>query len=163
MLRVAYPPRMSRAEAEQIAQELRARMERRVASDRLDVAARARALARRYELPLPARVEWSDRQQARWGSCDPGDRNIRVSRRLAAFPTWVLDYVLVHELAHLAVPDHGPRFQALVARYPRAERAVGFLIAKDLAPDNDDGLDADPAAEDPESGADTDADAEIAI
>jgi hypothetical protein len=43
----------------------------------------------------------------------------------------------VHELAHLAVPDHGPRFHALVARYPRAERAVGFLIAKDLAPDED--------------------------
>jgi hypothetical protein len=139
VLRVAYPPRMSRAEAEEIAQELRARMERRVASDRLDVAARARALARRYDLPLPASVEWSDRQQARWGSCDPGDGAIRVSRRLAAFPTWVLDYVLVHELAHLAVPDHGPRFRALVARYPRAERAVGFLIAKDLAPDNDEG------------------------
>jgi hypothetical protein len=140
VLRVSYPPRMSRTEAEQIAQELRARMERRVDSDRLDIAARARALARRYELPLPRRVEWSDRQQSRWGSCDPGDGYIRVSRRLAAFPTWVLDYVLVHELAHLAVPDHGPRFQALVARYPRTERAVGFLIAKDLAPDNEDGL-----------------------
>jgi len=38
VLRVAYPPRMSRAEAERIAQELRARMERRVASDRLDLA-----------------------------------------------------------------------------------------------------------------------------
>jgi predicted metal-dependent hydrolase len=135
VLRVAYPPRMSRAEAERIAQELRARMERRVASDRLDIAARARALARRFELPLPVRVEWSDRQQSRWGSCDPDDGVIRVSRRLAAYPIWVLEYVLVHELAHLAVPDHGPRFQALVARYPRAERAVGFLIAKDLAPD----------------------------
>jgi hypothetical protein len=143
VLRVSYPPRMGRAEAEEIAQELRARMERRVASDRLDVAARARALARRHDLPRPARVEWSDRQQSRWGSCAPGDGVIRVSRRLAAFPTWVLDYVLVHELAHLAVPDHGPRFRALVARYPRAERAVGFLIAKDLAPDNDAGLDAD--------------------
>jgi hypothetical protein len=137
VLRVAYPPRMSRVEAEGIAAELRVRMERRVASDRLDLAARARALARRHELPLPTRVEWSDRQQARWGSCDPADGYIRVSRRLAAFPVWVLDYVLVHELAHLAVPDHGPRFQALVARYPRAERAVGFLIAKDLAPDED--------------------------
>jgi hypothetical protein len=135
VLRVAYPPRMSRAEAEAIAQELRARMERRVASDRLDLAARARALARRFDLPLPTRVEWSDRQQSRWGSCDPADGVIRVSRRLAAFPIWVLDYVIVHELAHLEVGNHGPRFRALVARYPRAERAVGFLIAKDLAPD----------------------------
>ena len=137
VLRVAYPPRMSRVEAERIAAELRVRMERRVAADRLDLGARARALARRHELPLPTRVEWSERQQARWGSCDPGDGVIRVSSRLAAYPVWVLDYVLVHELAHLAVPDHGPRFHALVARYPRAERAVGFLIAKDLAPDED--------------------------
>jgi hypothetical protein len=151
VLRVSYPPRMSRVEAAAIAEELRARMERRVAADRLDIAARARALARRYDLPLPRRVEWSDRQQARWGSCDPADKYIRVSRRLAAFPTWVLDYVLVHELAHLAVPDHGPRFHALVARYPRAERAVGFLIAKDLAPDNDEapeGFDGDAADDD---------------
>ena len=136
VLRVAYPPRMSRVEAAQIAEELRVRMERRVAADRLDLAARARALARRYDLPRPIRVEWSDRQLSRWGSCDPADGVIRVSSRLAAFPNWVLDYVLVHELAHLAVPDHGPRFHELVARFPRAERAVGFLIAKDLAPDD---------------------------
>jgi predicted metal-dependent hydrolase len=142
VLRVAYPPRMSRVEAETIAAELRVRMERRVASDRLDLVARARGLARRLDLPRPVRVEWSDRQQARWGSCDPADGVIRVSRRLAAFPLWVLDYVLVHELAHLAVADHGAHFQELVARYPRSERAVGFLIAKDLAPD-------DPASEDP--------------
>jgi hypothetical protein len=147
VLRVAYPPRMSRVEAERIAAELRVRMERRVASDRLDLAARARALARRLELPRPTRVEWSDRQQSRWGSCDPADGVIRVSRRLAAFPIWVLDYVLVHELAHLAVADHGPRFHQLVARYPRAERAVGFLIAKDLAPD--DPLEGDPVPDDP--------------
>jgi hypothetical protein len=151
VLRVAYPPRMSRVEAERIAAELRVRMERRVASDRLDLAARARALARRHELPLPTRVEWSDRQQARWGSCDPGDGVIRVSRRLAAYPVWVLDYVLVHELAHLAVPDHGPHFQALVARYPKAERAVGFLIAKDLAPDDDTPDDDTPGDEAPTS------------
>jgi hypothetical protein len=138
VLRVAYPPRMSRVEAARIAEELRVRMERRVASDRFDLVARARSLARRLDLPRPVVVEWSDRQLSRWGSCDPTDGVIRVSRRLAAFPAWVLDYVLVHELAHLAVPDHGPRFQELVARYPRAERAIGFLIAKDLAPDNDD-------------------------
>jgi hypothetical protein len=152
VLRVAYPPRMSRVEAERIAEELRVRMERRVASDRLDLAARARALARRFELPRPVRVEWSDRQLSRWGSCDPADGVIRVSRRLAAFPVWVLDYVLVHELAHLVEPDHGPRFQALVARYPRAERAVGFLIAKDLAPDDGDGADGADVADDADDG-----------
>ena len=42
-------------------------------------------------------------------------------------PSWVLDYVLVHELAHLRVPGHGPKFWALVDRYPRTERARGYL------------------------------------
>jgi hypothetical protein len=38
--------------------------------------------------------------------------------------------VLVHELAHLAVTDHGEKFQALVGRYELGERAEGYLIAK---------------------------------
>lgn len=126
---VSYPPRMARAEAEQIALELRDRMHRRLARERLDLPARARRLARELDLPKPAIVEWSDRQQHRWGSCTPADRRIRLSSRLAAFPTWVLDYVLVHELAHLRHPDHGPEFHAAVARYPKAERAIGFLTA----------------------------------
>jgi hypothetical protein len=42
-------------------------------------------------------------------------------------PGWVVDYVLVHELAHLLVPGHGPRFWELVSGYPKAERARGYL------------------------------------
>jgi predicted metal-dependent hydrolase len=58
---------------------------------------------------------------------------------LAAYPAWVLDYVVVHELAHLLVESHGPAHDALVERYPYAERARGFLIALDLDPyDGDD-------------------------
>ena len=68
--------------------------------------------------------------QSRWGSCTPADGSVRISVRLAPFPLWVLDYVLVHELAHLAVADHSPRFWALVDRYPLSERARGYLIAK---------------------------------
>lgn len=72
-------------------------------------------------------VTWSARMGRRWGSCTPTEGTIRVSQALAAFPSWVLDYVLVHELAHLQESGHGPAFHDLVARYPQAERARGFL------------------------------------
>jgi hypothetical protein len=133
-LRVSFPRWMSLAEARAAADELAERMRRRVDAEYIDVAARARRLARDHDLPRPRIVRWSDQQQQRWGSCTPSDGAIRVSSRLAAFPAWVLDYVLVHELAHLAVPNHGPEHDALVNRYPLAERARGFLIAKDLDP-----------------------------
>jgi predicted metal-dependent hydrolase len=74
----------------------------------------------------------------RWGSCTPEDGTIRVSSRLAAYPSWVLDYVLVHELAHLVVANHGPAHDALVDRFRYAERARGFLIAVDLDPQGGD-------------------------
>ncbi|MDQ1462801.1 MAG: hypothetical protein QOI08_4285, partial [Actinomycetota bacterium] len=73
-----------------------------------------------------------------WGSCTPEDGAIRVSSRLAPYPSWVLDYVLVHELAHLVVASHGPAHDELVDRFPLAERARGFLVAVDLDPDEGD-------------------------
>jgi predicted metal-dependent hydrolase len=131
-LRVSFPRWMSLAEAREAAEELRARMQRRTDASRFDLDARARDLARRYGLPEPSSVEWSERQRATWGTCVVEDRTIRVSARLAAFPSWVLDYVVVHELAHLVDGTHGPEFRELVDRFPLAERARGFLIAKDL-------------------------------
>ncbi len=132
---VTHPPRMGRSAAMEVAEELRTRMERRLTREHVDLAARARRLARQFDLPRPRTVVWSDRQQQRWGSCTPADGAIRVSTRLGGYPMWVLDYVLVHELAHLVHIDHGPEFHALVARFPMAERATGFLIAKGYDPD----------------------------
>jgi hypothetical protein len=43
-------------------------------------------------------------------------------------PGWVVDYVLVHELAHLIEIGHGPRFYRLVDAFPKAERARGYLL-----------------------------------
>ena len=48
-------------------------------------------------------------------------------------PAWVVDYVLLHELAHLLETGHTPTFWRLVERYPRAERARGFLEGMALA------------------------------
>jgi hypothetical protein len=81
---------------------------------------------------IPASVRWVDNQQRRWGSCTPADRSIRLSSRLRTMPDYVVDYVLVHELVHLIEPGHDDRFWALVARYPRAERARGFLEGVEL-------------------------------
>ena len=73
-------------------------------------------------------MRWVDNQTSRWGSCTPGDRTIRLSSRLQGMPAWVVDYVLVHELAHLLEPGHDATFWAWVDRYPQAERAKGYLL-----------------------------------
>ena len=73
-------------------------------------------------------VRWVDNQKSRWGSCTLTDRSIRLSSRLQGMPAWVIDYVLVHELAHLLVAGHDEEFWAWVNRYPKAERARGYLL-----------------------------------
>lgn len=84
----------------------------------------AKHLAGRAE---PASVRWVPPMRTRWASCTPADRTIRVSERLRTVPGWVLDYVLVHELAHLLVPEHNARFWKLVRDYPKTDRAIGYL------------------------------------
>ena len=90
---------------------------------------RAAALSRRHldGRAVPAQVRWVATMRTRWASCTPADRAIRVSQRLRTAPDYVLDYVLVHELAHLLEPGHGPAFWAWVERYPFTERARGYL------------------------------------
>jgi predicted metal-dependent hydrolase len=72
---------------------------------------------------------YSSHQEHRRGSCSYYAKTIRISDRLAKYPQWVEDYVIVHELAHLLEPNHGQEFKALVRQYPLAERAIGFLMA----------------------------------
>ena len=135
VLRVSIPATMTRAEERHWVDEMVRRFERRRSADRIDLTRRASVLARRHGLPVPASIRWVENQRSRWGSCTPVDGTVRLSSRLAEYPDWVVDYVIVHELAHLVEPDHGPAFHALVDRYPRAERARGFLIAKGLESD----------------------------
>ena len=132
VLHVSIPATMSQADEQRHVAEMVRRMRRRADSAVVDLPTRAAALAAAHQLERPASIRWVDNQEWRWGSCTPADGAIRISTRLATEPPWVLDYVIVHELAHLSVPGHGPAFWALVDRYPRTERARGFLMARGL-------------------------------
>lgn len=132
VIRVSIPATMSKADEAKWVDEMVRRVQRKTSSSAVDLEARAAALASRYRLPRPDSIRWVGNQGSRWGSCTPVDRAIRISDRLADMPPWVLDYVVVHELAHLEVAAHDARFYELVGRYPKAERAIGYLMAKGL-------------------------------
>ena len=144
---VLLPARFTRAEEQEWVAAMLARLEksekRRRPSDAA-LAKRAAGLSSKYldGLADPLVVRWVENQNSRWGSCTPSDRSIRLSTRLQGMPAWVIDYVLVHELAHLIESGHTPEFWAWVDRYPKAERAKGFL--EGVAAASQLGLEADP-------------------
>ena len=82
---------------------------KRLAADRL--APRFHAHAARHGL-VHGRLTWRN-QKSRWGSCS-SNGNISLNIRLIFLPPELVDYVFVHELAHLRHPDHSPRFWSAV-------------------------------------------------
>lgn len=138
MIVVQVPARMRRADVDRAVADLVPKLIAKEARHRAptgddELAARAERLLRSHlddgddRLPRPASVRWVTNQQQRWGSCSTASREIRLSHRLQAMPAWVVDYVLVHELAHLRYPDHSASFWALVQRYPDTTMARGYL------------------------------------
>ncbi|HRD76941.1 MAG TPA: SprT family zinc-dependent metalloprotease [Hyphomicrobiaceae bacterium] len=76
----------------------------------------------------PRRITVRD-QRSRWGSCSSTGR-LAFSWRLILAPTFVLDYVAAHEVAHLAEMNHGPRFWSLVEQTcPATQQAKAWLSA----------------------------------
>jgi hypothetical protein len=149
---VLIPARFTKAQEREWVEKMLARLsaqERRRRPEDDELLARAHTLNERFlgSLATPATVTWVSNQNTRWGSCTPADRSIRLSTRLLGMPSWVLDYVLLHELAHLLEPRHGPAFWALLESYPRTERARGYLegvsaaAGLDLGEGTDDGAD----------------------
>ncbi len=137
VLVVSVPQRMSLAEEQQWVDRMALRMGERRRRDRLnqhgELTARATALAAEYLDGVSfSDITWIETQRSRWGYCIPSQRSIRISLVVSQFPTWVRDYVIVHELAHLVIADHSDAFWRLVQRYPLTERARGFLIAKGM-------------------------------
>ena len=134
MIEILAPAKMSDAELQPHIDSLKKRLERKLEAKTLsneDLEARARQLNNSYfdgKLSWQS-IRWVTNQNHRYGSCTPSQGTIRLSDRLAKMPPFVLDYVIVHELAHLIEANHGPRFWKLVSRYTKTERARGYLMA----------------------------------
>ena len=129
---VAIPARFTRAQEHEWVRRMLARLaaqERRRRPSDEELMTRAAELSAKYldGRARPTAVRWSTNQGRRWGSCTPSDGTIRISDRVRGMPRWVLDYVLLHELAHLLHAGHGPEFWAELDAYPRTLRARGFL------------------------------------
>lgn len=117
---------------------------RRPASDAA-LAVHASELSSKYlgGRAIPTSVRWVSNQKSRWGSATPSDGTIRLSDKLRAMPQWVIDYVLLHELAHLLVAGHNAAFWRLLEAYPETHRAkaflegVAFATSRGLGPDEE--------------------------
>lgn len=133
---VFIPARFSVEEEQQWVAEM---MQRLDASDRRTGSGATRGEAalmqRAGELSLqylagaavPVSVRWVGNQHQRWGSCTPEESSIRLSNRLQSMPGYVVDFVLLHELAHLIEPGHGAPFRSLVAGFLATDKAQGYL------------------------------------
>ncbi len=149
---VVVPTHLRGEELDAMVEELSARLRRHRphlhASDDL-LEQRAALLGRRYlDGITPSSIRWATNQTKRWGSCTVATGEIRISDRLRVAPEWVLDAVIVHELAHLVEPNHSPRFRQLEERFPRRQEADTYLAGYALGLhmptaglDADDGLD----------------------
>ncbi len=141
-LEVRAPANVPEQELEQILSRLIERARRQRAKLRLFASdeileRRAQELNRRY---FGGALRWRSirfvgNQQHRFGSCSPRRGTIRISERLRTVPQFVLDYVLIHELAHLREPNHSSAFWEMVYRYDKTERARGYLLALQLEDD----------------------------
>ena len=132
-LEVLAPAHLSDAQLQPHIDSLLQRIERRDAARQLndsELQRRAQQLNRNhYQGRLRWNsIRWVTTQKRSYGSCCTPTGNIRISDRLAAMPSFVLDYVIMHELAHLLEPNHSPQFWQWVNRYERTERARGFLM-----------------------------------
>jgi predicted metal-dependent hydrolase len=81
-------------------------------------------LIRKWESKLGVEVSgyFLQRMKTKWGSCNSGQRNIRLNTELVKKPRDLLEYVVLHEMVHLIEPKHSERFLALMTSYYPAWR-----------------------------------------
>jgi len=135
VLELVVPASMPITERQHWAEVMTRRLLKRAGRQQPDDERLAQRAARLNQRHFGGALRWTSIRFAemdhQWGSCTFTDGAIGIATRAAALPDWVLDYLVVHELAHLVQSDHGPEFHALVNRYPLAERARGYLLALD--------------------------------
>lgn len=133
---IYLPSGLSESEEKRWIEKMRKRVEKKM-QKKLDgsvLSKRARELNQKYfdgKLKINS-VEYSTNQNSIFGSCATKQGTIRISHRVAEMPTWVIDYLIIHELAHLVHPNHSKDFWNLVNHYKYAERARGYLIARGM-------------------------------
>ncbi len=123
---------------DRIVRKVEERKRRQKLNDGESLVRHARELNKRYfEGKLKFDIKYVTNQNSRFGSCTTEDGTIRISDRLADMPSWVRDYVIVHELAHIIQPNHSKKFWELVNRYKYTERARGYLMAVGMESDDE--------------------------
>jgi predicted metal-dependent hydrolase len=130
VLVISVPWFLPETEIHQLITHFLKRFEKRKIKSEVELKQRADELNRKYFQGKinDYSIVWSTRQKSAYGICNYRQRAIRISIRLKAVPSWVLDATIVHELAHLIEPNHSARFHTLINKYPLTERAKGYLI-----------------------------------
>jgi len=132
-LRVSAPRWVAEGELNDAIEVLGRRLVRRQRAREVngehDALGLARKVARRFPNPPKiATARFSTNQRARWGSYSTRTRTILLNAALRQMPSWVLESVVAHELAHIDHPDHSAAFWDLLRRVcPETDRARAFL------------------------------------
>lgn len=136
---VAVPGHLSAAEEREWVQKMVPRLQRKREQNARklggadfgdqDLVDHARQLSSRYlgGRAEPKSIKWVTNQNTRWGSATPANESIRISNKIRGMPQWVIDYVILHELAHLLVAGHNAKFWKLLDAYPDTEHAKAYL------------------------------------
>ena len=137
VIQIHIPAKMSRRQEIEIIPEMISMVLRREARERktdLELMQIGMELLTQY-LPEfnthPASINWRNMNE-RWGSCTTVDKTIRISDRLVGSPTYVLNYIIFHELIHLQVTNHDSDFYNYLSRYADATKAEAFLEGFEL-------------------------------
>lgn len=141
VMEVSAPATITTKELDRFIEKFTLRFEKRAEQAALDkentLAVRAHELNRKYfQGKLRYRdIRYSVNQKKRFGVCYPERGKILINANLREMPPWVQDYVIIHELTHLLYPNHSEEFWTIVRRYPKTERAIGYLMAKGIEED----------------------------